>query len=153
MAKGRDQSGVGWVSPGSSGMKRVCRYSGRIIKDEVGSWEALLRTRGDKPTRHLYVIQLDPQVYQDSRAFREKNPDYRAQQLCLYVGTTVLSPEERFAQHQAGTKANRYAKKYGLKLLPDLHQNHPRLTANNYAEREESYANELRLQGHAVWQN
>ena len=120
---------------------------------QVGSWEALLRTRGDKPTRHLYVIQLDPQVYQDSRAFREKNPDYRAQQLCLYVGTTVLSPEERFSQHQAGTKANRYAKKYGLKLLPDLYQNHPRLTANNYAEREESYANELRLQGHAVWQN
>ena len=31
MAKGRDQSGGGWFSPGFLGTNRVLRYSGRIM--------------------------------------------------------------------------------------------------------------------------
>ena len=122
-------------------------------KQKVGTWESLLRTFGDKPTRNLYVIQLDPLVRKDSRAFRKKNPNYKANKHCLYVGTTVLTPKERFAQHKVGIKSNRYAKKYGLKLLPELYQNQPILTANNYVEEEKAYAEALRIQGHAVWQN
>ena len=122
-------------------------------KQKVGTWESRLRTFGDRPTRNLYVIQLDPLVRKDSRAFREKNPNYKANKHCLYVGTTVLTPKERFAQHKVGIKSNRYAKKYGLKLLPELYQNQPILTANNYVEEERAYAEELRRQGHAVWQN
>lgn len=122
-------------------------------KQKVGTWESLLRTFGDKPTRNLYVIQLDPLVRKDSRAFRKKNPNYKADKHCLYVGTTVLTPKERFAQHKTGIRFNRYAKRYGLKLLPELYRDQPILTANNYVEEEKAYAEALRIQGHAVWQN
>jgi len=122
-------------------------------KQKVGTWESRLRTFGDRPTRNLYVIQLDPLVHKDSRAFREKNPNYKADKHCLYVGSSAHTPEKRFAQHKAGKGANRYAKKYGLKLLPELYQDQPILTANNYVEEEKAYAEALRSQGHAVWQN
>ena len=122
-------------------------------KQKVGTWESRLRTFGDKPTRNLYVIQLDPLVRKDSKAFREKNPNYKADKYCLYVGSSAHAPEKRFAQHKAGEGSNRYAKKYGLKLLPELYQNQPILRANNYVEEEKAYAEALRRQGHAVWQN
>jgi hypothetical protein len=122
-------------------------------KQKIATWESRLRTFGDRPTRNLYVIQLDPLVRKDSRAFREKNPNYKADKYCLYVGTTVLTPKERFTQHKTGFRSNRYAKKYGLKLLPDLYRDQPVLTANNYVEEEKAYAEALRRQGHAVWQN
>jgi predicted GIY-YIG superfamily endonuclease len=122
-------------------------------KQKVGTWEDRLRTSHDKPTRNLYVIQLDPLVRKDSKAFREKNPNYKADKHCLYVGSSAHTPEKRFAQHKAGIKSNRYAKKYGLKLLPGLYQNQPILTDNNYIEEEKAYAEVLRIQGNAVWQN
>ena len=122
-------------------------------KQKVGTWESRLRTFGDRPTRNLYVIQLDPLVSKDSRAFRKKNPNYKADKHCLYVGSSAHTPEKRFAQHKAGKGANRYAKKYGLRLLPELYQDQPILTANNYVEEEKAYAEALRIQGHAVWQN
>ena len=122
-------------------------------KQKVGTWESRLRTFGDRPTRNLYVIQLDPLVRKDSKAFREKNPNYKADKHCLYVGTTVLTPKERFAQHKTGIRSNRYAKRYGLKLLPELYRDQHILTANNYVEEEKAYAEKLRSQGHAVWQN
>lgn len=122
-------------------------------KQKVGTWESRLRPFGDRPTRNLYVIQLDPLVRKDSKAFRKKNPNYKANKHCLYVGTTALTPKERFAQHKTGIRSNRYAKKYGLRLLAELYQNQPILTANNYVEEEKAYAEELRRQGHAVWQN
>ena len=122
-------------------------------KQKVGTWESRIRTFGDRPTRNLYVIQLDPLVRKDSKAFREKNPNYKADKHCLYVGSSAHTPEKRFAQHKTGEGANRYAKKYGLKLLPELYQNQPILTANNYVEEEKAYAEALRRQGHAIWQN
>jgi hypothetical protein len=122
-------------------------------KQKVGTWESRLSTYRDKPTRNLYVIQLDPLVRKDSKAFRKKNPNYKADKHCLYVGTTVLTPKERFDQHKAGIKSNRYAKKYGLKLLTELYRDQPILTAKNYVKEEKAYAEALRIQGHAVWQN
>ena len=122
-------------------------------KQKVGTWESRLRTFGDKPTRNLYVIQLDPLARKDSKAFRKKNPNYKANKHCLYVGTTVLTSKERFAQHKAGIRSNRFARRYGLRLLPELYQDQPILTANNYVEGEKAYAEALRIQGHAVWQN
>ena len=35
---------------------------------------------------------------------------------------TGLTPEERFANHKAGTKAAWIVKRYGLRLLPELYQ-------------------------------
>jgi predicted GIY-YIG superfamily endonuclease len=38
----------------------------------------------------------------------------------LYVGQTSLDPDLRFDQHKKGYKASRAAKRYGVRLLPEL---------------------------------
>ena len=151
---GRDfgQDAYFWVEHGTVQV-RSCQMSNPPTFQILGRWMDRIRTRDDRPTRNIYVIQLDPLVRKDSKAFREKNPNYKADKHCLYVGSSAHTPEKRFAQHKAGEGANRYAKKYGQKLLPELYQNQPILTDNNYIKEEKAYAEALRIQGHAVWQN
>jgi predicted GIY-YIG superfamily endonuclease len=38
----------------------------------------------------------------------------------LYVGQTSRDPDLRFDQHKAGYKASRAARRFGVRLLPDL---------------------------------
>ena len=71
------------------------------------------------PRYRVYVIELDRAVMQ-IRAFRERNPDARADKPCVYVGSTWLEPQRRFEQHKAGVKANRFARKFGVKLRERL---------------------------------
>jgi hypothetical protein len=35
---------------------------------------------------------------------------------------TGLDPDVRFDKHKAGIQANKYVKKYGLRLLPELYE-------------------------------
>jgi len=46
------------------------------------------------PRYRVYVIELDRAVMQ-IRAFRERNPDARADKPCVYVGSTWLEPQKR----------------------------------------------------------
>jgi len=39
---------------------------------------------------------------------------------CFYVGQTTHDPETRFKQHKSGYKSNKYAKKYGIRLVPEI---------------------------------
>ena len=55
------------------------------------------------------------------RALRAANPKRDPKRPCVYVGMTGLTPEERFANHKAGTKAAPVVKRYGLRLLPELY--------------------------------
>jgi predicted GIY-YIG superfamily endonuclease len=71
----------------------------------------------------------------------------------VYVGSTGLSPEKRFAQHKRGYKANRYVRRYGLQLLPDLYEPYNPMPYRDAVEEEEFLAEELRHQGFAVWQH
>ena len=66
-------------------------------------------------TCRVYVIELDPAVLRDRR-FRAENPRYAPGKLCFYVGSTALTPEERFANHRRGHKGNRYAGQFGRRL-------------------------------------
>ena len=63
----------------------------------------------------VYVIELDPSVLTESR-FQIANPRYRRGAPCVYVGSTGLRSEERFARHKSGVWANRYARDCGLRL-------------------------------------
>ena len=56
----------------------------------------------------------------DEARFAKRNPEHREDKPCIYVGQTALTPEERFAQHKAGYKCNRYAHDYGVRLRPRL---------------------------------
>ena len=64
---------------------------------------------------------LDPAVGR-VRKVRAANPKRDPKKPCVYVGMTGLTPEERFANHKAGTKAAWVVKRYGLRLLPELYE-------------------------------
>ena len=103
-------------------------------------------------TKHLYVIELDREVLGVKR-FREANPGYREGWPCVYVGKTGLSPQVRFEQHKRGFKANRYAKKFGLRLRQPMTGNLLPVPWTRAEAAEQRLAEKLRARGYAVWQN
>jgi hypothetical protein len=100
---------------------------------------------------NVYVIELDPKVLKD-RKFRAANKDCDPQKPCFYVGSTGMSPTMRFINHKRGYKANRFAKRFGVKLRPDLYEVYNPLPWEAAVELEADLAKALREQGHAVWQ-
>ena len=70
------------------------------------------------PEHHhnVYVVLLAPAVGR-VRKVRAENPKRHRKKPCVYVGMTGLTPEERFANYKAGTKAAWVAQRYGLRLL------------------------------------
>ena len=102
---------------------------------------------------HIYVIELDPAVLK-IRKLRDENPDYVDGMQCLYVGQTARTPEERFEQHKGGYKSNRYTRKFGRRLRPDIYERYnPLPTRERAEEMEERLAHKLRTRGYAVWYN
>lgn len=102
---------------------------------------------------YVYVIELDPTVA-DFRKFREKNPKYIKGNGCVYVGQSAQKPEVRFEQHKEGYKSNKYAKRFGLKLRPDLFlQYNPIPTRKDAEEIEIMVGENLRRRGFGVWYN
>jgi len=100
----------------------------------------------------VYVIELDSAVRQLNR-FRNANPSMKALTDCFYVGSSIRPPDERFDQHKKGYKSNRYARKFGLKLRPDIFEQYNPIPSRKDAEELEEYlASRLRKQGYGVWQ-
>lgn len=122
-----------------------------------GVWAPVL----DAPeTFSVYVIRLNEAVSRDRRflaanplAFPPLRQSRQSRPLCFYVGATGLSPEERFANHKSGHKANWYAQKFGESLLPDLFVHLNPMTHQRALATEIALADELRQEGFAVWQN
>jgi len=100
---------------------------------------------------NVYVIELDVKVLKD-RKFRAANPDHDPKKPCLYVGSTGLSPYERFLNHKDCYKSNRYAEKYGMHLRPDLFAVYNPMPYKAAVELEVELADGLRAEGYAVWQ-
>lgn len=99
----------------------------------------------------LYVIELRPEVLAEPR-FAKRNPDRRADKPCVYVGQTSYTPEERFAQHAAGHKSNKFAHQYGVRLRSRLTANRGPFETRVEAEKaEKALAERLRARGYAVW--
>lgn len=109
----------------------------------------MARRRGHH--HNVYVVELDPAVLNLAR-FRRSNPERDMLKPCVYVGMTGLSPEERFAKHKAGVRANRYVQRYGLRLLPQLYAYANPMPYGAAREMEVELAIALREQGYAVWQ-
>jgi hypothetical protein len=104
-----------------------------------------------KHHHHVYVIELDPAIYNVAR-FRRANPDHDITKPCVYVGCTGLTPEQRFAKHKAGVRANRYVQRFGLRLLPRLYAYANPMPYNAARDMEVELAIALREEGYAVWQ-
>ena len=59
----------------------------------------------------------------------------------VYVGSSVLTPEDRFARHkQGGMTTSRFVRKHGKRLRPELY-----LHLNPYSSREAAQGSEQRL--------
>lgn len=102
--------------------------------------------------RHnVYVIELDPRVLNLAR-FRAANPERDMLKPCVYVGMTGLTPEERFAKHKAGIRANSYVQRFGVRLLPKLYAYANPMPYEAAREMEVELAIALREEGYAVWQ-
>ena len=112
------------------------------------------RQRKDDAPRlshNVYVVELDPAVLK-VRAFRSRNPDRRRGMPCVYVGMTGLPPGERFQNHKAGVKANRFVRYYGKGLLLELFECFNPMPYAAAQQMEIELAEELRAKGYAVWQ-
>ena len=102
-------------------------------------------------SHNVYVVELDPAVLK-MRLFRARNPDHRKGMPCVYVGMTGLPPGERFQNHKAGVKANRFVRHFGKGLLPELFDFLNPMPYQAAQQMEVELAEELRAKGYAVWQ-
>ena len=104
-----------------------------------------------QPEHHhnVYVVLLDAAVAK-VRKVRAENPKRDCKKPCVYVGMTGLTPEERFANHKAGTKAAWVVKRYGLRLLPELYAHLNPMPFEAAAEMEKDLAEDLRRAGYTV---
>jgi hypothetical protein len=106
---------------------------------------------GRQPEQHhnVYVVLLDPTV-REIRSVRAANPNADAGKPCVYVGMTGLTPEERFANHKAGTKAASAVQRYGLRLLPQLYEHLNPMPFEAASQMEKDLADDLRRAGYTV---
>jgi hypothetical protein len=100
---------------------------------------------------HVYVIELSKDVLYEPR-FKKANPDYVSGKPCVYVGMTGLNPDLRFDKHKAGIQANKFAQKFGLRLLPALYEIYNPMPYEGAREMEVELAIGLREAGYGVWQ-
>jgi len=100
---------------------------------------------------HVYVIELSKDVLYEGR-FKKSNPDYVSGKPCVYVGMTGLDPDVRFDKHKAGLQANRFAQRYGLRLLPELYEAYNPMSYDDARDMEVEVAIDLREAGYGVWQ-
>jgi len=68
-----------------------------------------------------------------------------------YVGMTGLSPEQRFANHKAGTKAARVVTRFGVRLVPKLYAHLNPMTYVDALAMEKALAADLRRRGFQVF--
>jgi hypothetical protein len=109
-----------------------------------------LRPKRQPESHHnVYVVLLDPAVGK-LRKVRAANPKRDPKKPCVYVGMTGLTPEERFANHKAGIKAAFAAKRYGLRLLPELYEHLNPMPYEAAAQMEMDLAEDLRRAGYTV---
>ena len=112
----------------------------------------LQRVRADSQPEHhhsVYIVLLDPAASR-LRAVHAANPNRDPKKPCIHVGMTGLTPEERFANHKAGTKAASVVKRYGLRLLPELYEHLNPMPFEAAAQMEQDLAEDLRRAGYTV---
>jgi hypothetical protein len=107
--------------------------------------------------KYVYVVKLDSSVLKSGKItkdFLKANPNRDPDKLCLYVGRTGLSPEQRFAKHKSAKQNGKgYVTRYGIRLLPDLYDHLNPMTWDEVVSMEIKLAMDLRAEGYGVWQN
>ena len=100
---------------------------------------------------HVYVVLLSDEVWNEP-AFRRANPHHDIVKPCVYVGMTGLDPDLRFDKHMAGIQSNKFVRRYGLRLLPELYEAYNPMPYEAAREMEVELGIALREAGFGVWQ-
>lgn len=100
---------------------------------------------------NVYVVELSREVLYEPK-FRKANPDYNPARPCVYVGMTGLTPDQRLDKHKAGIQANKYVRRYGLRLMPELYAVFNPMPYRGAQDMEVELAIALKEQGYGVWQ-
>ena len=98
---------------------------------------------------HVYVILLDDKVKYLAKV-RQVNPSRDPDKPCVYVGMTGLNPDARLTHHLTGYKASKFAKKYSVRLMPELYEGLNPLTYDEAVVAEAGLARRLRAEGYTV---
>ena len=130
-------------------MKRAAGTPAKLREKKPAS--KLAPPRRARHHYNVYVIELDGAVL-DSARFRKANPERDILKPCVYVGCTGLTPEQRFAKHKAGIRANHYVQRFGLRLLPKLYAYANPMPYEAARDMEVELAIALQEEGYAVWQ-
>jgi len=102
---------------------------------------------------YIYVIELE-KVVAKSPKFKKQNSYLIFGSRCFYVGQSAKAPMLRFKQHKEGYKSNIFAKRFGLRLVPEFYEKYNPIPTRKDAEELEKYvAEKLRKQGFGVWFN
>jgi len=98
------------------------------------------------PAYSVYVIEL----HREAVPARLAHAGVKG---CVYVGQTIRTPDQRFAQHMRGGRlANTKVYKYGVRLRPDLYGAwNPFGTRREAEAAEEALAMELERRGYVVY--
>jgi len=132
--------GAIWRVAGRDGLHPLIPLSS-VSEDSSGSArkERVPTSRTDGQ-RCVYVIELDDVEQPRTTPLP-----------CVYVGQSAQPAEVRFAQHKAGYKSSRFARRFGKHLRPDLSE-HVKCTSDwqTALGREAALAAELRRAGHCV---
>jgi predicted GIY-YIG superfamily endonuclease len=110
----------------------------------------ILQTRQSSATTKIYWMKGQPTSHHSVYIVYLRNPrgDGKAG---YYVGMTGLTPEQRFANHKAGTKAARIVKCFGVRLVPKLYAHLNPMTYLEALAMEKQLAEELRGRGFQVF--
>jgi predicted GIY-YIG superfamily endonuclease len=91
---------------------------------------------------YVYVVELDDAVGP------RRDPRYPS----LYVGQSVVPPEERLGQHKEGYRSSRYVRKHGKHLRQGLYRRfNPMATREEAVAMERELARRLRNRGYTVY--
>jgi len=97
----------------------------------------------------VYVILLSDQVLKEA-SIRRLNPKRDSAKPCVYVGMTGLPVDHRFENHKNGYKAARLARKYSVRLMPELYEHLNPMPFEAAAQMEKDIAEDLRNDGYTV---
>ena len=128
------------------------KTKGAIREPRPASHAAPVRKKRAPRYHHsVYVILLSRDVLYE-RKFVKCNPNYDPDKPCVYVGMTGQSPDVRFDKHKAGLKSNKYARRYGQRLMPELYECYNPMPYEAALDMEIELAIHLREKGYGVWQ-
>lgn len=102
---------------------------------------------------HVYVIRLRTEILAVPKIARA-NPDHVLHKPCVYVGSSALTPDERYGRHidPKSRTASKWVREYHIGLHKRLTARQPEFDTRDEAEKHEKWlAERLRRRGYAVW--